>query len=282
MLNAPTIELAAPGSSLATRVRHARPQRDSGPMTPMAPTIPSCRKMGTAMATVPARISPADRAIPVVTTSASSARSRSESGASGGAHWARTSSWMSGGANASRALPKAPPRSDSDSPGGMRHAQWLARRHLVQARGLEPDPPDHDRRLAGLFLEQPEDRIRRPDQLFRGDVRPAPDDQLGPQPIRRTLPIDEAEVAERAQVAIDGRHRRAEQRGELVRADLAAIGDRQEDAQPTRERGVLLGLLGRSVTGGGHRSMLSPNSSMGTKKPARRGRTGFVRRWMEP
>ena len=62
------------------------------------------------MATLPETTSPTDRATPLVTMSARSARRRSGSGGGrpGGASWAITSSRMSGGANASRALPKAP------------------------------------------------------------------------------------------------------------------------------------------------------------------------------
>ena len=103
------MELAAPGSRRATLVRHASPQRASGPMTPMAPTIPSSRNTGTAIATELEITSPEDRATPLVTTSASSARNLARSGtAPGGGSWAITSSSTSSGAKASRALPRAP------------------------------------------------------------------------------------------------------------------------------------------------------------------------------
>ena len=41
-------------------------------------------------------------------------------------------------------------------------------------------------------------------------------------------------------------------RAEIVGADLAAVGDGQQDPQAAGERGVLGGLLRRAVASGGH------------------------------
>ena len=81
----------------------------------------------------------------------------------------------------------------------------------------------------------------------------ADDVQSRPESIAAPLALDEAELGQRAQVAVDGRERRLEERAQLVGADLAAVGDGQEHAQAARERRVLGGFFGRAVEGRGHR-----------------------------
>ena len=67
------------------------------------------------------------------------------------------------------------------------------------------------------------------------------------------MPVDEPEVAERPQIAVDRRERHVEQRAQLVGPNLAAVGDGQEQSEAAGERRVLGGFLGRPVAGRGHR-----------------------------
>ena len=110
-----------------------------------------------------------------------------------------------------------------------------------------PDPPGDHGGLAGLGHEHLQDRIGVPDELLAADRRATGQVQPRPESIAALRPLDEAELGQRAQVAVDGREGRLEQRAQLVGADLAAVGDRQEHAQPTRERGVLGSFFGRAV-----------------------------------
>lgn len=81
----------------------------------------------------------------------------------------------------------------------------------MEADAGQADAPDHDRRLPGLADEHPQGRIRVPDESFAADGRARPDQQLGTQPELPAVAVDEAEVAERPQVAIDRRERHLEQ-----------------------------------------------------------------------
>ena len=83
---------------------------------------------------------------------------------------------------------------------------------------------------------------------------PVPMSSFGPSRKSAAVPIDEAEVAERPQVAVDRRERHVERRAELVGSDLAAIRDGQQEPQTAGEGGVLGGLLGWPVARSGHRS----------------------------
>jgi hypothetical protein len=74
---------------------------------------------------------------------------------------------------------------------------------------------------------------------------------FGTEPEQAATTIDEAEIPERPQIAIDGRDRHLKERPELVGPDLAAVGDGQKQAQAAREGRVLRGFLGgrsRAVT----------------------------------
>ena len=77
----------------------------------------------------------------------------------------------------------------------------------------------------------------------------AADDEARSQQVAAVVPIDKPKRREGPEVAVDGRGRRVEEDGQLLGADLAAIGDGQEDAQAAGERRVLAGLLGRPVAG---------------------------------
>ena len=84
-------------------------------------------------------------------------------------------------------------------------------------------------------------------------IEPAPRTwSRDPKPIARPLAFDEAELGQRAQVAVDRRQRRLEQGAELVGADLATVGDGQEDSQAAAERRVLGSFFGWAVEGGRH------------------------------
>ena len=115
-----------------------------------------------------------------------------------------------------------------------------------------PIATDDDRRLAGLVDEHPQGRVGVADEPLAADVRAGPDVQLRAHPELAAVAIDEPEVAQRPQVAIDGRERHVEGRAELVGADLAPIGDGQQEAQTAGERGVVGGFLGWPVARGGH------------------------------
>ena len=235
---------AASGRRRLTRARQARPQRASGPMTPRAATIPSSRMMGTAMATVPGMTSPlgpGDAAgDDLARDRARSCRSSGSRPPAGRSPCARTSSRMSGGANASSTLPSAPTWSGKAVPGSSvtRSGCWDGASWRQTA--ARPTRRTDDRRLAGLLGERGEGWGRRCRMSSSAaDRRPAADEQPRPEPIASAVPVDEAELGQRPQVAVDGRQRGVEQRAQLVGADLAAIGDGQEDAQSARERGVL-------------------------------------------
>ena len=97
-----------------------------------------------------------------------------------------------------------------------------------------------------------QDRIGVADELFAADVGARPDQQLRAQPERAAGPIHESELDEGPQVPIDRRDRHLERRAQFVGANLASVGDREEQAQAAREGGVLRGFLGRSVASGRH------------------------------
>ena len=127
----------------------------------------------------------------------------------------------------------------------------------MQADARQADPPDDDRGLARLLDEHPERgsacRMRRSALTFA----PVPMMQPRTEPELAAVSVDEAELAERPQVAVDRRERHVEEGAELVGTDLATVGDRQQQAQPARERGVLGGFLGRSVSCGRHAGLTS-------------------------
>ncbi len=81
---------------------------------------------------------------------------------------------------------------------------------------------------------------------------PVPMSSFGPIRKSPPLPIDEAEVAQRPEIAVDRRERHVERRPELVGADLAAVRDGQQEPEAAGERGVLGGFLGWPVARGGH------------------------------
>ena len=81
---------------------------------------------------------------------------------------------------------------------------------------------------------------------------PVPIEQLRSDPEEPAVPIDEAEVAQRPEIAVDRRERHVERRTELVGADLTAVGDGQQEPEAAGERGVLGGFLGWPVARGGH------------------------------
>ena len=88
------------------------------------------------------------------------------------------------------------------------------------------------------------------DQLLGADRR-AVTEHMQPrtESVAAFLAVDEPELGQRPQVAVDRRERGVEQDAELVGADLASIGDGQEHAQPAGERRVLGGFFGRAVSG---------------------------------
>ena len=171
--SAPTIELAAPGRRRATRVRHARPQRDSGPTTPMAATMPSSRNMGTAIATVPDIPSPVERATP----------RRDDVGDLGAEPFGIEAGAIVAAVRRQDLVDDVVRGEGQErlAEGALverqrglrrdRHPQRVLRRHLVEADRRQPDPADDHRRLAGLVGQQVEHRAGRPDQLLRGHVR---------------------------------------------------------------------------------------------------------------
>jgi hypothetical protein len=119
----------------------------------------------------------------------------------------------------------------------------------VETDRRQAEATDDHGRLAGLVGQELQDGTGGPDELLRGDVRPAADDQPRREAVAGSVVFDEPERRERPQVAVDRGHRRVEQHTELVGADLAAVGDRQEQPQPAGERGVLGRLLRRSIPG---------------------------------
>ena len=122
----------------------------------------------------------------------------------------------------------------------------------MHADGRETDASDDDGRLAGGRDEPPQDGVGVADELLARDVGARPDQQLGPEPEGPARTVHEAELDERPEVAIDGRHGHLERGAKLVRADLAPVGDGEEQAQTAREGGVLRGFLGRAVASGRH------------------------------
>ena len=216
--------------------------------------MPSSRKTGAAIATEPSISSPSLVAIPVMTIPPRPARSSASVGVLPVIRTmscARTSSSTSARGEREQDPAGRPGIERRHLAGLERHAQRLVALDLVEADRGQPDPSDDDRGLAGLVGEHPQRRVRVPDQLLAADVGAGPDEQLRAETELAAVPIDEAELGEGPQVAVDGRQRHLEQRAELIGPDLAAIGDHQQEAQAARERGVLGGLFGRSIARGG-------------------------------
>ena len=138
------------------------------------------------------------------------------------------------------------------SPGGTVDPQRRLALDLVEADRCQPDAPDDDRGLAGLVGEHPQGRVGMTDEPLAADVGAGADEQLRSDPEEPAVPVDEAEIAERPEVAVDRRERHVERRTELVGADLTAIRHGQQETQAAGERGVLGGFLGWPVARGGH------------------------------
>jgi hypothetical protein len=98
-----------------------------------------------------------------------------------------------------------------------------------------------------------------PDQPLGTDGRAAADEQLRAEPEEAAATVDEAEIPERSQIAIDGRDRHVEERPEFVGPDLAAVGDGQQQAQAACERGVFCGFLRWPITSRHHASRVPPS-----------------------
>ena len=174
---------------------HASSHRKAGPIRPIAPTIPSSRKTGAAMATEPSMSSPSLTASPVMTIPPRPARSSSSVGVRSVMRtrsWARTSSRTSRGANASRTRPSAPAYSGDIAPGSRVTRSASSDSIWWRHTRRQADPPDDDRGLAGLVDEHPQRAIGMADETLAADIEPVPMSSFGPSrntpPCRSTNP----------------------------------------------------------------------------------------------
>ena len=281
---------AASTTSRAARDRDAASERKAGASSPIAPTIPSSRKTGAAIATDPSMSSPSLVARPVMTTVAEAlaelvlGRRRL-----GDAHQILREHLFE---DLRRREGEQHP---AERPGiQRRHLARLERDpergvalDLVEADARQADPADDDRGLARVVDEHPESCVGVPDEALAADVRARPDEQLRTEPEHPATAIDEAEVAERPQVAIDRRQGHLERGAQLVGPDLAAIGDGQQEAQPRanevssaassggRSRAVVIGDAPPTFSAGGNRHrapMVAPTGPVGPSAGTGSGR----------
>ena len=200
--------------------------------------MPSSRKIGAAIATDPAISSPSLVAMPVITIPPS-AGSHLLLGRRGirDAHEVLGQDLLEHFRRREREQhPTRRPRIQGRHRTRVeRYAQRLVAFDLVEAHARQPDPSDDDRRLARLLDEHPQGGVGVPDQTLAADVGPAPDEQLRTEAELAPASLDEAELPQRSQVAVDGRERHLQQRAQLVGTHLAAIGHGQEQAQATGE-----------------------------------------------
>ena len=92
---------------------------------------------------------------------------------------------------------------------------------------------------------------------------PVPMSSFGSDAEEPAVPIDEAEVAQRPQIAVDRRERHVEGGAELVGADLTAVRDGQQEPEAAGERRVLGSFLGWPVARGGHADPRGDSHSTG-------------------
>ena len=238
----PATEPAAPGRTRATRWRQSGPQRGSGPTTPIAATIPSSRKIGNGdcdgtgdhLADGPGQAGRDD--LGEVRPEAIGIHRRCQPALDRNQ---LVDDILRG--EREQGLPERADLERQHRGRGNRHPEHPDRLDLVQADGRQSDSADDHGGLAGLLDETPQDRVGRPDQCLGRDDRARPDEQPRSEPVAGAVAVHEAEFREGPQIAVDRRERGVEDHAELVRPDLAAIGDREQDAQATPERGVLAG-----------------------------------------
>ncbi len=234
----------AAGALVAT----ARSARSVGARTPSAATIPSSRKTGTAMVTVPEKTSPSLAGDPVARRPTAGAPDLAR--ADRGPVERLVLRPRRARRPAARATGAGVERQRRPRPRSSTRRAWCDW-HLVRGTtAVEPDPSrdrPRSRRSPRRACAGSGSATRMSSSLVT--VAPARDAQPRPEAIARLQPLDEPEFGQRPQIAIDRRERRVQQPAQLVGPDLAAVGDGQEHPQPARERGVLGGFFGRSVDG---------------------------------
>ena len=234
---------AASVSKRLVRVRQARSARSGRCQDPSAATIPSSRKTGTAMVTVPEKNSASLRATPSSATRARSRRSLPRLRQGGedlvlhvrgrvGEQHARQGAGMQ----------------RRGCPGLASDAQGLVRLHLVEAtvvvptrRAITAVSPVSARRAS-------QDGVRDADELLARDRRPARDAQPRTRPDSQHRPAPRTRI--RSGSAGSDRPSTGACPGpaQLVRADLAPVSDREEHPQAAREGTVLGGFFRWAVT----------------------------------
>ena len=91
------------------------------------------------------------------------------------------------------------------------------------------------------------------DQPLAAHVGTRADEQLRAQAELPAVAVDEPEIAERAEVPVDGRDGHLQQGTQVVRSDFASVGNGQQQAEAAREGGVFRRLFGWAVPRRGHR-----------------------------
>ena len=124
----------------------------------------------------------------------------------------------------------------------------------MQAHRRQAHSPHHHRGLTLALDEHAQHRLRETDQQIARDVRARADDELRAEAVAAVVAVDEPELGQRSQVSVSRRLRHVEQHRELVGADRAPIGDDEQQAESSRERGILRRFLGGVVTSRGHAS----------------------------